>query len=332
MKKKGIGCAIGLVALSLTILFVVLILIDDGPPSMTFRVPSSPTAYSFSVLSANVGNLSLGCRSVLNKLCYKDVEERITAHIRQLRPDIVALQEVLAPWQCEKIQEKNPKKVCFEAQLVPQARRLLGPDYTISCNTRNEFECIGVHTSLGEIAGCEPGGYCVNARTSPALDGCDNGFNVSAGTIRLRDGFTFDLVNAHPQSTDSACRAKMIRYIFEGDELSPALIESENVLLMGDFNLDPWRDRDESALTWQNYFDQGWAGRPFVYHSGMAEKDPPTITSRLFTGKTVDFIASNFAAGLAYALGESPGTDRLDGGKGMDHRGLFGYLTLPSTK
>jgi endonuclease/exonuclease/phosphatase family metal-dependent hydrolase len=286
------------------------------------------TPNSFSVLTANVGNLNFGCRNVLNKLCYKDVEERIASNIKILSPDIVALQEVLAPWQC-KDNEIDKKKSCFDAQNVPQVRRLLGDNYTIACNTRNQFECIAVKSSIGEIIGCNPGDVCNTARTAPEVPACDNGFTVSAATVRLNNGFTFDIINFHPQSTDDECRAKMISLAFEGSNTSKPLIEQENVLLIGDFNLDPWRDQDKSTEAWNIFFARGWAGKKFIYHSGLIERDPPYYTSFLFYRKrTVDFVVSNFAQGICSVLGESPNTSRLDGGKGTDHRALFGILEI----
>jgi hypothetical protein len=286
---------------------------------------------SFSVLTANVGNLDLGCKDVLNKLCYKDVEERITKNIKLLSPDVVALQEVLAPWQCETIKTTNKNKVCSNRQLVPQVRRLLGSEYTIACNDRdrNQFECIAVKTSVGSILGCEEGQLCNSARTGIEVDGCDNGFTVSAATVKLMSGFTFDLVNFHPQSTDDECRARMISLAFEGTGINKSLIQQDNVLLMGDFNLDPWRDQDKSTETWNAFIAKGWGGRDFIYHSGIVEKNPPYYTSFLFyRRRTPDMIVSNFAQGVCKVLGESPDTSRLDGGKGTDHRALFGLLTV----
>jgi hypothetical protein len=161
------------------------------------------------------------------------------------------------------------------------------------------------------------------------VDGCDNGFNVSAASIKLMNGFSFDLVNFHPQSTNAECRAKMISLAFEGNSIRKPLIQQDHVLLMGDFNFDPWRDRDQSTEAWNKFFTLGWGGKSFRYHSGLVEKSPPYLTSFVFYRKrTVDFIVSNFAEGICTVLGESPSTSRLDGGKGTDHRALYGVLTI----
>lgn len=315
-----------------TVILVLLLIGLSSLPKLCFMdqdfiIPPPHEQYSFSILSANLGNLNLGCRNVLNKLCYIDVEERIKNNIRLLRPDIVILQEVLAPWQCAQINETNTNKVCSQAQLIPQARRLMGDEYTIACNNRNEFECIGIHKELGEILGCAVGSYCTNARTVAEIPDCDNGFTISSVTVKLRNGFIFDLLNAHPPSTKVDCRTKMLSMALS-DSQSSGILTQDFVLLAGDFNLDPWRDNDESSTFWNDFVAKGWAHKQFNYHSGIAEQDPPLKTSHLFSDRTVDFLLSNFAKGICYTLGESQNTTRLDGGKGMDHRALFGYLTI----
>ena len=234
-----------------TIIFVVNVFLLNNYKTMKKTLKDPPTG-SISILSANVGNLDLNCRSVLNKLCHKDVEERISTNIRNLSPDIVVLQEVLAPWQCIN-KEKDNRKVCHEEQNIPQVRRLVGNNYTIICNSRNQFECIAVKTSIGVILDCPLGTLCNNARTLPEMEGCDNGFTISAATVKLLGAnLTFDIVNLHPQSTSSTCRAKMISTAILGNESTPSLIQENKVILAGDFNLDPWRDHDESAITWNN--------------------------------------------------------------------------------
>ena len=320
---------------TLTILFITFIIFFVNRPQRNdFKMKSQPydKTKSFSILTANVGNLDVfdpSCRRVWNKLCDKDVEKRITENIHNLDPDIIVLQEVLAPWQREKITERNKKKVCSEDQAIPQVRRLVGSNYSIICSSRNQFECIAVKIDVGEILGCKLGDLCDTARTAPEIEGCDNGFTISAATVKLKTGLVFDIVNFHPQSTDANCRARMIAIALEGNETTPSLIQEDKVILLGDFNLDPWRDDDESVTKWNEFIELGWNGKNLVYHSGIAEKNPPYYTSFTFYKKrTVDFIVSNFVIGICKTLGESPFTNRLDGGKGTDHRALYGILTF----
>jgi len=285
---------------------------------------------SFSILSANVGNLSIGCRKVLNKLCYKDVEERISTNIKYLSPDIIALQEVLAPWQCKEVNGTNKDKVCNETQLTPQVRRLVGEDYIIACNSRNQFECIAVKRDFGEIIGCSNEEICNEARTVPEIKECDNGFTISAVTVKAKKmSFLFDVINFHPQSTSSTCRAKMINTALYGNKTYASIIQEKKAILLGDFNLDPWRDNDESVVVWNTFIKNGWDGSKLEYHSEISESNPPYFTSFLFyKPRTLDFVVSNFAIGTCSTLGESPNTFRLDGGKGTDHRALFGILKI----
>ncbi len=340
LTTKSINISLGIDLLQMwnkTITFCIFFLLFLTVPQIhrIDVIKDEPRKYSMdsqiTLLSANVGNLDLRCRNVLNNLCYKDVEQRIADSIKELDPDIVTLQEVLAPWQCENYVEKNPKKICYNKQEIPQARRLLGSNYTIVCDDRNHFECTAVKVDFGHIQGCPAGSYCTSGRTNESINGCDNGFSISSVTvISNKLDIEFDIVNAHPQSTNSECRAKMISQIFNYENPEKSLVQKERVILMGDFNLDPWRDSDQSIVEWNKLMSTGWSGRQLRYHSGIIEKNPPYPTSfLLWRRKTVDFIVSNFATeGGCAVLGLSPGTIRLDGGKGTDHRAIYGSIKI----
>lgn len=297
-------------------------------PAISPTPTIEPGAQTFSVLSANIGNLSLGCLGYNNKPCYKDVEERMAANMRALAPQIVALQEVLPDWQCRKLDERDPKKICFQYDGTTQMRRLLGPEYTVLCDDRNQYVCIAVRTDFAEIVGCPAGEICNRARITPEFEGCDNGFVSIAATLRTKTGEEFDLLSVHLQSTSAQCRVTSLRYIFGDGSGTTPMIQSEKVLVMGDFNFDPWRDRGPDIDAWNEVMRAGWMGSPLGYHSAIAESDLPLPTSRfLLMDKTIDFVASNFLQGICTVQGESPETTRLDGGDGMDHRGLFGMLS-----
>ena len=79
------------------------------------------------------------------------------------------------------------------------------------------------------------------ARSAPPPEGCNTGFSISAVTVRLNNGARFDLVNAHPASFSEECRTKMLVQALAVDDNPPSILENDRVLIMGDFNFDPWR-------------------------------------------------------------------------------------------
>jgi hypothetical protein len=280
---------------------------------------------SFTVITVNVGNSDLRCLPFILKLCDKDVEDRIAANIQRLKPDVVAIQETLPPYMCEPLYAPYLSSVCRESQEVPQVRRLLGEDYSIVCETRNGFECIGVRTDAGIIQGCEPGSSCETDRMDIQGEGCRPNVAVMVATVEV-NGRVFDLVNAHPESRGAACRKLSIQQIFEDRGSPGALVQEPDVFIVGDLNLDPWVENDVSTRYWNQQ-----VGSPdtheFYYHSGIVERDPPypSIVFSVFR-RTYDHVVSNFLQGTTVTLGMAPGTTRLDGGRGMDHLGIYGEL------
>jgi hypothetical protein len=260
------------------------------------------------------------------KLCRRDVEARIATSIQALRPDVVAIQETLPDWMCESWPASVVASACTAQAGGPQIRRLLGPDYSIVCEARNGFECIAVRVDAGEILGCDLGGLCETDRLDRQGDGCRWNVAVMAATVRVQ-GEVFDVVNAHPESRSAACRLASVRQIFENSGQPNSLVREEQVLILGDLNLDPWREDDVSSRFWRTMVGSS-AGSEYGYHSGIAERQPPYPTVRYLSfARTYDHIASNFLTGVTQILGESPGTRRLDGGKGMDHRAVYGHLS-----
>lgn len=286
---------------------------------------TEPDSQSVSVLTANIGNLSPGCRKYNFKPCYSDVERRISTRVAQLAPDLVTFQEALPSWQYAGFRERSPHKIGFAPDSRTSSQRIFGDEYTIFEDARHQYLCTAVRKSFGTATGLQ-GSF---ARTTPEFQDCNNGFMVTAVTIQPASGPPFDLVNIHLQSSSIRCRVKVLEYIFGDTGRATPMLPTENILVMGDFNFDPWRSRSADVTCWQRILSRGWHGRPLVYHSGTAERQPPHPTSRfLLLPRTIDFVASNFLGGVCSVLGESPGTTRLDGGRGMDHRGVFGSLVL----
>ena len=296
------------------------------------------------LLQANVGNVDPLCNTAdyLVNLCRVDVEENLTKNIQALRPDVISLQELVSDAQCDDITEEDEQKVCHpdhRAGEPNQARRLVGPDYTIACDSRNGYECIAVATGFGAIEGCASGDLCLQGATTPGNpEGCDGGFTVSAVEVVPAVGPRFTVVNGHPPSgPETSCRHAQILQIFEGYAEEPPLVGEGPTLLAGDFNLDPFTDipmggdDDPSVATWNAYVGEG---KRFSYHSGPAEHEPPYPTSLFLIPYVLDHVASDFLAGACTTLGEAPGTLRLDGfddrraWEGTDHRALDCRLHL----
>jgi len=314
-----------LIAVTLLGLAVLIVIRPWSPASGDFKSPNLdelPGA-GFTVLTANVGNADPRCAFQRLKLCRQDVERRLTASLAELRPELVALQETLPDHLCEGVPPVDPGHVCAGEYSEPMVRRLLGPDYSIICEVRNLIECIGVRTDVGEIVGCPLGGLCTSDRMVTISEGCRTHLTVFAAAVEVR-GRTFDVVNAHPENRSANCRLKSLQQVFEGD-----LIQEDRALIMGDLNLDPWLGDDVSTEYWNTQVGPVETYE-FYYHSGSAEHQPPYPTVRYpFFVRTLDHVVSNFMAGTMITLGEAEGTTRLDGGRGMDHRALYGWLGFP---
>jgi len=293
--------------------------------------PTGVDVVKLRVMTANVGNSDLGCFAHYSwGLCYNDVEQRLAESIQELRPDIVTLQEITHPSQCEGWEETDPDKVCYGYQThnpAYQARRLLGEGYTIACEPRNHRDCLGVHVEAGSIEGCPLGSYCEDIGTSDVpLPGCNGSFTISAFTTIVHDQ-PIRVVNGHPASRSERCRTDSIGQIFEPHDGQLPLVSGERNLIMGDLNMDPFRYSDTTTTLWGQFVGMPGSGLPFTYHSGPAEHWPPydTFVLGLFH-RVLDFVVSDFAAGSCQVLGVSPDTQRIDGGRGMDHRAVYCVL------
>lgn len=295
---------------------------------------------SIRVLTANVGNINFACRGLYNhKLCQKKVEENISNNIQALKPDIIFLQELLHPSQCDGWTDLDKSRVEFDKKNQPvqnQARRLLGNSYTIYCVSRMRpevghpvgMECIGVRIGAGIIEGYQPGGlfFSSHGLDSPSSK-CNPEFVIMSATAKVRN-VTIKLVNAHPHSRDQRCRDDSLRQLFENITKTPD--NKTYTIIAGDFNFDPFRSPEKIPNIWKKNVGVYGSGKPFYYHSGIAEHVPPYPTASLLVHqKTIDHILSNFAIGICSTLGESPMTHRIDGGKGMDHRAILCDMWIP---
>jgi hypothetical protein len=309
----------------------------DFPPELYAGDESAAHKTTLTVVTANVGNADLfRCGNpYLYKLCVISVEQRVAAALASVRPDIVALQEVFDDDRCADIKEKDKGKVCYGYETREprhQARRLLGPDYTIVCDNRSHFECIGVHKDAGAIPGCEPGGLCRGTAmiAAPAPAVCDAHPAIFAVDAEIR-GLPVRIVNAHPSASNRQCRTEQLQGLFQGYQGAPPVADPKrNMLIMGDLNLHPFSDFTDSSIEiWRAYAGEG---KDYYYLSGPAEHDPPFPTN---AGRTIDHVISNFAMGKCLTLGRAPQTPRFDGTHGdtdpagTDHSPIVCELRFP---
>lgn len=306
------------------------------PPLEVLEPPSPPSNaehFQIKVMTVNIGNGDPRCFQHYNwGLCFKEVEQNIATNIHKLKPDIIAFQELTTPANCLSWQEENPNKVCYQLQeqsSILQVRRILGEDYTIACEPRHQHDCIGVRKELGFIQGCPLGGYCDDLGLyDQQPDKCNDMFTVSAFDINVH-GYPIRVINAHPSPRQKTCRINALTQIFEGTAEREPFANGERNLIMGDFNMDPFRSSDASVKIWEKYVGLPGSALPFHYHSGPAEHWPPYDTFVYGPIRRVlDFVTSDFAQGTCQVLGMSPDTERIDGGKGMDHKAFYCSLSF----
>ncbi len=274
----------------------------------------------FSVLTANVGNLSLKCRKKKYNLCEAKIERAIAKRIRHHQPSIVALQE---------INYNDTPQEKWSDYKDSQARRLLGDKYTIVTDSTFHHTCIAIHVEHGGFSGCSKGDYYpAAARTiSFAPDPFDK-FCVSSIPAYLGK-FEFNIVFAHFSSRSVTWRVNAIRSIFKTNNGVKPLASAPYNLIVGDLNFDPFRTSDASVREWNKHAGMPDAKRPYRHHAKQNKRQKPEATHQfLWRSFTLDHIVSNFAHGQSVVLGLTDGTNRLDGGSGMDHYAVLGQLTI----
>ncbi|QQR90469.1 MAG: hypothetical protein IPJ88_01605 [Myxococcales bacterium] len=384
---------------------------------------------SFTVLQANVGNHALFTCSANNKLCFLDWERPIAERIRELDPDIVVLQEVFPAYECGFFNPNFPRdaNVCSSAAncmlsdnncegsnpnddsddqgwVFDQSRRLLGPNYTIVCDPKYGYECVGLKINRAALAEPRmkpvPEGsyYGVNASAAifwkdfhpnaegaelfglddpgiPERMGMPQGLGANNNSEKYNTAFVPDciyetdyemsicamniqvngkfvrLYNAHPMSyvTDPviSARASVLREMFV-DIAKSLYYGMDNILLVGDMNLDPFEERSREhsdVLLWQSCisdFSQCMGkyashdpNSPLLqwrYHNAFDQSTQrPEFTSKQLGTLslypvTYDYVISNYAHGTCTTL-DSDKLDaadtKLDSGLSMDHSALF---------
>lgn len=266
-------------------------------------------------MSFNVGNPDDGESDYPLRLRDQAYEDFVAEAIARWRPDVIALQEVLPPHTCEAFVETDARRTCFEHEpRDPAVRRLLGDDYSIVCDARQQVECVGVHVGFGTIVGLAPGALALTGAETPELPapacnyaagGCDQNLCDAESTVSALDVESIygplRVVHLHPNASGftgegifylgNTCRTLQTQQAFD------LARDGVPTLMLGDWNFDP----DNRALygpegeVWDAHVGED---RRYLDHGA---KDPvgrrvPTVGDDP-GGFAIDHVISDFARG-----------------------------------
>lgn len=271
---------------------------------------------------ANVGNVNPTCAQYVFKLCLTAVEARAAAAFEDLEPDLLVLIEVLPDQFCEEQLPTDPDvfRSCSGGPADTQLERLLGDRYDVRCDRRYGWDCVALRKGVGS--------FTSEVVTPPVLDGCDDGFTVNMVDVTVGDT-AIRVLAGHPDSGNDECRTHSLDSLLD-------LSDGFDSLLIGDFNLDPFREESASVSRWN---ESVGTDRRFTLHTTDAFSSIPAEESQLdptgevttpvtaplppgspLSPRTLDHVASDFLEGTC-------GVVRVDGGGGMDHRAQDCRLT-----
>ncbi|MFV8754124.1 hypothetical protein ACNOYE_26560 [Nannocystaceae bacterium ST9] len=327
------------------------------------------------ILSVNVGNGRLH-RSDRNlkpyalRIHHQVYEDQLAARISALRPAIVGLQEVLPRHTCLRggeSWENEAQRTCFDALARDDAaRRLLGPDYSIVCDSDASVDCLAVHVEFGEIVGLPLAGYAPSwPDSSGPPDGfdtcdyaasecqtkaaeCDSESSILWADINTIHGERIRAVHIHPSATGDACRETQLEQAF-GHATAPWANETPeqpvHTLMLGDWNMDP--DRLGQPVEELLYYAHVGPTRRLREHDER-DRECARVKTSPSNFATVDRVVSDFAKGRCrvfheehVSLGCASPLARFDAGfsiaslagedwdDAMDHRALICDLRWP---
>lgn len=285
-------------------------------------IAATAQARTLVVVQANVGNINVGaCSNQAFKLCQRPVEHRAAKALRALKPDVVAFEEILPEKRCISDPSTVASNICSSPRRpTSQVTRLLGRGYTVSCDSRFGWECLAVRKASGaRLVG--------KLHTRRVLGTCsDRGFTLNRGTLKVGKVRVAVSV-AHPDSMKIPCRAAQLRDLFD------TFSKTGPVLALGDYNLDPYRERDASVTAFDAArhrlglrLASGRAislrpGSSMTDVSGTKLDDGKLTFPKPFGGRTIDHVLVRRFAGACRV-------HRIDGGGGMDHRAQVCRLRL----
>ena len=213
-----------------------------------------------------------------------------------VRPDVVAFQEIFHSGECPGVPEAaRPGFVCetWSAGDPTVAQVVLGAGYQVACHPGKPDKCVGVRRAFGRVEGCA-GDLCLDGLDGAKVEGCGGGARVARATVLRADGRRLNVVNVHGSSgvsaEDVACRGRQFEQAFD-------LLGADPNLLLGDLNTDPVRlfEGDASAAA----FRRGAVGRGLEFFTAVGEDAPPTYAGLL----GIDHVLGRGLSGRCWVAG-----------------------------
>ena len=252
------------------------------------------------------------------------------AWLAQVKPDVIAFQEIFYSEECEAIPAASKKDFICETWKKGDptvAALILGAGYQVACHPGKPDKCAAVKKSLGAFAGCSTD-FCLEGLVGYQVQDCGKGSRVGRGLINLVDGGAITLVSVHGSSGIDAdtlkCRARQFDQVWKdlGDG-KPAASGARN-LILGDFNTDPGRfaGYDPSAQTINNNVGQG---KKFHFITEVGTSAEPTYAGLI----NIDHVISDHFKGSCWAAGVTAGKPDVIKATYFDHKPIVCTVNWP---
>jgi len=243
-----------------------------------------------------------------------------TKWLTQVKPDVIAFQEIFYSEECATIPAASRKDFICETWKKGDptvANLILGKGYQVACHPGKPDKCAAVKKSLGTFAGCKTD-FCLSGLVGYKVNDCGKGSRVGRGVINLVGGGTITLVSVHGSSgidkDSKKCREKQFDQVWKnlGDG-KPAASGKKN-LILGDFNTDPGRMKliDNSADRITKYVGPG---KKFHFISDVGFLAKPTYAGLI----NIDHVISDYFKGKCWAAGVTAGKAKVVNAVYFDH-------------
>ncbi|MCB9728159.1 MAG: hypothetical protein H6746_06735 [Deltaproteobacteria bacterium] len=256
-----------------------------------------------------------------NGLAWTAFVDAAAAFLADVRPDIVAFQEIFYSGRCPEIPaEARVGFVCetWQPGDPTVAQLLVGAGWQVACHPGKPDKCLAVRRAFGHFRGCDAD-LCLEGLAGSTVPGCGSGARVARGVIERSAGPPLTVVNFHGTSgfdpESLACRVAQVEQVFVdlGDG-APGANGDANIIL-GDLNTDPGRlaSDDPSAARWLDFTGPGSA---FHFVTELGEDAPATYGGLL----SIDHVLSDTFDGACWSAGTTEGHPPVTEARIFDHQ------------